>query len=59
MFRYILAFSFLAVLAAVACAAVIAADAPAVGQIAFIVWLGLFVASLISGVTDRPRQRAK
>lgn len=59
MFRYILVFSILFVLGVVACAAVIAADAPAVGQVAFAVSLGLFVAALAGGVTTPPAQRRK
>jgi hypothetical protein len=54
MFRYILAFSSLFLLGGVACAAAIAASAPAFGLVAFLVCLGLFVAALADGVVDRP-----
>ena len=46
MLRYVLVFSILFVLGFAACAAASAADAPAVGQVAFGVSLGLFVAAL-------------
>jgi len=52
MIRYILVFSVLLTLGAAACAAVSVADAPAAGQIAFDVSLGLFVAALAGGVTQ-------
>ena len=53
MFRYILAFSLLFLLGGVACAAAMATSAPAFGQIAFLVCLGLFVAALADGVVKR------
>jgi len=59
MLRYILAFAFLAVLGIGAAAASIAAGTPTVGQIAFVVCLGLFVAALAGGVmvgADRNRE---
>jgi hypothetical protein len=59
MFRYILVFSILLVLGFVACAAVFAADAPAVGQVAFAVSLGLFLAALAGGIAIPPPQRRK
>jgi hypothetical protein len=57
MLRYFLVFSILFVLGFVACAAVIAADAPAVGQVVFAVSLGLFVAALAGGITVPPQRR--
>lgn len=58
--RYILAFSFVFLLALIVWGAAIAADAPALGQLALVVALGLFVASLASAVTERRRpQRTK
>jgi hypothetical protein len=59
MLRYLFTFSFVLLLGIVACAAAIAADAPAFGQIAFAVALGLFVAALAGGVTDRRPRRSK
>ena len=59
MLRYIFTFSFVLLLGIVACAAAIAADAPAFGQIAFAVALGLFVAALAGGVMDRRPRRSK
>ena len=56
MIRYILVFSVLVALGGAACAAVSVANAPAAGQIAFDVSLGLFVAALAGGVTQ-PRVR--
>jgi hypothetical protein len=50
MLRYILVFAFLAVLGTAACAAAIASGTPTFGQIAFVVCLGLFVATLAGGV---------
>jgi hypothetical protein len=52
-FRYIFAFSFLFLPWIAACAAAIAAGAPAFGQIAFVVCMGLFVAALAGGVAER------
>jgi len=59
MIRYILVFSVLLMLGVAAGAAVSAADAPAAGQIAFDISLGLFVAALAGGVTARPVPRRK
>ena len=60
MLRYILVFSILFMLGVAACLAASAADAPAVGQVAFGVSLGLFVAALAGGVTTgRRTQRHK
>ena len=59
MLRYILVFFILVALGVVACVAANAADAPAVGQVAFAVSLGLFVASLAGGVTRSQRQQGK
>jgi len=59
MFRYILAFSLLFLLGGVACAAAMAASAPALGQIAFLVCLALFVAALADGVVERRPSRHK
>ena len=59
MFRYILAFSLLFLLGGVACAAAMAASAPALGQIAFLVCLALFVAALADGVVERRSSRHK
>ena len=59
MLRYILAFSLLFLLGGVACAAAMAASAPAFGQIAFLVCLGLFVAALADGVVKRPSSPGK
>jgi uncharacterized membrane protein YtjA (UPF0391 family) len=57
MFRYILVFSVLSLLAVVACVVASAADAPAGGQVVFAVSLGLFVAALAGGVTRSQRQQ--
>jgi peptidoglycan/LPS O-acetylase OafA/YrhL len=57
MLRYILAFSFLFLLGGVACAAAIAADAPTLGRVAFLVCLGLFAAALAGGVAERRSRR--
>src|SRR2546427_12104162 len=59
MVRYIVAFSLLFLLGGVACAAAMAASAPAFGQIAFLVCLGLFVAALADGVVERQSSRHK
>lgn len=59
MLRYILVFSILVVLGAAAFAAANAADAPAVGQVAFAVSLALFIAALAGGVTRGQRQQHK
>jgi Flp pilus assembly protein protease CpaA len=59
MLRYLLVFSFLLLLGVAASAAASAADAPAVGQIAFLVCLGLFAAALAGGVADRRLHRPK
>ncbi len=59
MLRYVLVFAILFGLGVVACAAASAADAPAVGQVAFAVSLGLFVAALAGGVMGIPRNRHK
>lgn len=59
MLRYILVFFILVALGVVACVAASAADAPAVGQVAFAVSLGLFVAALAGGVTRSQRQQGK
>ena len=59
MFRYIFTFSFVLLLGIVACAAAIAADAPAFGQIAFALALGLFVAALAGSIPDRRPRRSK
>jgi hypothetical protein len=57
--RYILVFSILLLLGIGASAAASAAEAPAVGHIAFLVCLGLFAAALASGVADRRLHRPK
>jgi hypothetical protein len=57
MLRYILVFSILFLLGVAACMAASAADAPAVGQVAFGVSLALFVAALAGGIT--PEHRAE
>jgi hypothetical protein len=57
MFRYFLVFSILFVLGIAACAAASAANAPPMGQVAFGVSLGLFVAALAGGVTGQPAPR--
>lgn len=59
MLRYILVFFTLGVLGVVACVAASAADAPAVGQVAFAVSLGLFVAALVGGVSHSERRQQK
>jgi hypothetical protein len=59
MLRYLLVFSILLVLGIVACAAANAANAPPVGQIAFAVSLGLFVAALAGGVGGRSLPRSE
>jgi hypothetical protein len=57
MLRYVLVFSILFLLGVAACVAASAADAPAVGQVAFGVSLGLFVAALAGGIA--PERRAQ
>jgi len=59
MLRYIFVFFTLVVLGVMACVAASAADAPAVGQVAFAVSLGLFVAALAGGVTRSHTQQHK
>ena len=59
MLRYILVFFTLVVLGVVACVAASAADAPAVGQVAFAVSLGLFVAALAGGVSRSETRQHK
>jgi uncharacterized membrane protein YtjA (UPF0391 family) len=59
MLRYILVFSILSLLGVVACVVASAADAPAIGQVAFAVSLGLFVAALAGGVTRSQSQQHK
>ena len=59
MLRYVLVFSLFLLLLIAAGAAASAAEAPAVGQIAFIVCLGLFAAALAGGVADRRLRRPK
>ena len=59
MLRYVLVFSILFLLGIVGCYAASAADAPAVGQVAFAVWLGLFVAAVAGGVKSTPPERSK
>jgi predicted MFS family arabinose efflux permease len=59
MLRYLLTFSFVFLLGIVACAAAIAADAPAFGQVVFAVALGLFVAALAGSVPERRPRRWK
>src|ERR1051325_9887280 len=59
MLCYIFVFFTLVVLGVMACVAASAADAPAVGQVAFAVSLGLFVAALAGGVTRSHTQQHK
>jgi hypothetical protein len=59
MLRYVLVLSLFLLLGAAAGAAASAADAPAVGQVAFLVCLGLFGVALAGGVADRRLHRPK
>jgi hypothetical protein len=59
MLRYLLVFSLLLLLGVAAGAAASAADAPPVGQIAFLVCLGLFAAALTGGVVGRRLRRPR
>ena len=59
MLRYLIVFSLLVLLGVAAGAAASAADAPAAGQIAFLVCLGLFAAALASGVAERRLHRQR
>jgi uncharacterized membrane protein YtjA (UPF0391 family) len=57
MFRYVLVFLPLFLLGGVACAAALAAAAPAAAEIVFLVCLGLFVAALADGVSEPGSER--
>jgi len=59
MLRYVLVLSLFLPLGVAAGAAASAADAPAVGQVAFLVCLGLFGVALAGGVVDRRMHRPK
>jgi hypothetical protein len=59
MLRYVLVLSLFLLLGVAAGAAASAADAPAVGQAAFFVCLGLFGVALAGGVADRRMLRPK
>jgi uncharacterized membrane protein YtjA (UPF0391 family) len=59
MFRYVLVFLPLLLLGGVACAAAVAAPAPAAAEIVFLVCLGLFVAALADGVSEPGSKRRK
>ncbi len=57
MFRYFLVFLPLLLLGGIACAAAVAATAPAAAEIVFLVCLGLFVAALADGVSEPGSER--
>ena len=59
MLRYVLVLSLFLLLGVAAGAAASAADAPAAGQVAFLVCLGLFGVALAGGVANRRLHRPK
>lgn len=59
MLRYVLVFSLFLLLGVAAGAAASAADAPAVGQLAYLVCLGLFGVALAGGVAGQHLHRSK